>query len=307
MSQPTANRKGFTLLEVIVALTMFGVIMAATTFAVSAVLQASTRSQQRLEASTDVRGVMSFLTHDIQSAFASNSNPASVFIANGGESGGDLGNMGVLTLSTSLHRIDAPGLGEMGQGNSQPQPSKNQAMTPAQSDVEMVRYDFDPQTKIVARQHINVPNLMLLAQKTTLPETIIARNVLDFRLRFWDANNRTWRPNWDYQQKNQAQDDNSSGQNGQGGQNSPSQNNTSNKTDATGDTTLPNAVEVTITIQQADGSPATFTTIVPLYSNQPLTAPTPPKSTGNNGANNGSSSPNGSGNPNGNGNSGSTP
>lgn len=180
------KQRGFTLIEVIVALTMFGVIMTAVTFAVSAVLQASQRSQQRLNASTDARGLLSFLGHDLQAAFASTQNPSSIFIGNGGDgANSSIGNMGVLTLATSLHRIDAPELDDTGSSTAQPASPNGQGMSPPQSDVEMIRYDFDPETKVVSRQHSGVPNLRLLAQQTSLPETVIARNVLEFRLRFW--------------------------------------------------------------------------------------------------------------------------
>lgn len=282
------KQQGFTLIEVIVALTMFGVIMTAVTFAVSAVLQASQRSQQRLNASTDARGLLSFLGHDLQAAFASTQNPSSVFIGNGGDGANNsIGNMGVLTLATSLHRIDAPELDDTGSSTAQPASPNGQGMSPPQSDVEMIRYDFDPETKVVSRQHSGVPNLKLLAQQTSLPETVIARNVLEFRLRFWDAESRQWRQSWDFQQANQKTEGAGASGQGNGGNNSKS-----NNSETKGDDMLPSAVEITITIRQSDGSPSTYTTVIPIHATQPLSKPPPPPTQGTYSSDGGNNSPN---------------
>ncbi len=298
MHRANAKRRGFTLLEVIIALTMFGVIMAAVSFAVSAVLQASQRSQQRLDSSTDARGLLSFISRDIQSTMVSTTDPSSVFIGNGGDGASkSVGNMGALMFSTSLHRIDAPEL-DSAASESSPQPASanRQGISSPQSDVEMVRYEFDPETKVVARQHVNVPSLSLLSQQTILPETIIARNVLDFRLRFWDAEKRQWRSSWDFQQTNQKKK--RSQGNGQGGSGDP---NSSRGTELKGDDMLPSAVEVAITIAQVNAAPATYTTVIPIYMKQPLAAPplTPaPSPAPSNGGNN-NPPPNNGSNPNG--------
>lgn len=271
MRRADARRRGFTLIEAIIALTMFGVIMAAVSFAVAAVLQASQRSQQRLDVSADARGLLGFLERDIQSAFVSATDESSVFIGNGGDGGSrDAGNMGALTFATSLHKIEAPELSDGDPSQAGAQTKGNGAAAPPQSDVERVRYEFDPETGAVRRQHTSAPSLSLLTQQSPTQETVVAQNVLDFKLRFWDSEKRTWRTSWDFQQTNQKRNKPRASSKGGGDEDMSLK----------GDDLLPSAVEATVVMRKSDGSSAAYTVVIPIHAVQPLAEPPPPPAQG---------------------------
>lgn len=54
---------------------------------------------------------------------------------------------------------------------------------------------------------------------------------------------------------------------------------------------LPSAVEITITIRQSDGSPSTYTTVIPIHATQPLSKPPPPPTQGTYSSDGGNNSP----------------
>lgn len=264
MAHRTARtRHAYTLLEVILALTLFGIIMSAMALAVSAGLRAFAASNIRQQETMDIRGVFRFLNQDLQATFASGANPASLFVGNGGSGGG--GNTGLLTFTTLGNRIvgmestDASALLTGVTANSQ------SGMNVPQSDVALVRYEFDRQNGTLSRIVVPVPNTMLVGQKSPEPETQIAQHIESINLRFWDASNRQWRQNWDYQQKSQQQSQNqqgSTGSQGSGGNNGNNQ--------STGDNTPPTAVEVTVTMRRGDGMLSNLMTTIPVLAPQPV-------------------------------------
>jgi hypothetical protein len=144
-----------------------------------------------------------------------------------------------------------------------------------------VRYDIDPTTGSLLRSVSPVSNLEAIGQPTPTPQAVLAERIANLTLRFWDVEQKTWRNDWDYQQQNQAQETSSqTGQTGQTGQTDPQN---SQPTTTTGDTALPAAIEVTLVLARKDGSPATYTTLIPIVAPRPSTTQTQPAATNNTG------------------------
>jgi prepilin-type N-terminal cleavage/methylation domain-containing protein len=266
------SRCGFTLMEALVALVIFGVITFALSMALSAALLAQSVSQRRQEENGTVRAVFDRITRDLQAAYASSNSSASLFMANSGQSGSPgmpSASGGLLTLSTLSHRIQADDPNATSPGSSA---QTNMPGTP-QSDMGLVQYSLDSQTGMLSRTVSTVPNLQLLTQTQSGPETVLATHVQALTLRFWDANAKSWREDWDYEQQNQSQSSSSGS-----GSSSPGNSSSSSSGGGAGDANLPGAVEVTLVIRKQDGSTATFTTVVPVIVPQPQTNPGSSKS-----------------------------
>lgn len=163
-------KRGFTLLEALVALIMFAVLMLALSMALHSAITAKSGSEQEQDTNTTVRAVFGALNRDIQSAYVSANSPISVFATqitgssngsttsptggasgpNGGTSVSNVpGSPGILMLSTLTNRVqddstDPSGAGAAGTVVSQPQSSAtaNTNATP-QWDTSLVRYDLD--------------------------------------------------------------------------------------------------------------------------------------------------------------------
>lgn len=260
------SRSGFTLLEAMLALVIFGVITFALSLSIAASLQAQQVSERRHEESATIRAVFGSLTRDIQAAFPSLNSPVSLFLS--GNTRGSASNSSVpvnaqLALTTLSNRIQAPTL-EMQQnmsGANNVNPALQGTSALPQADCVLVRYDLNPQDGTLSRTVSPVPNLQGIVQPVNGPDTVLAQNIVDFQLRFWDIEQRNWRTDWDFEQQNQAQ--NPQGQSGSTGQqaSSPSQ--------TTGDASLPGAVEATLTLRRSDGMQATYTTMIPVLAPYP--------------------------------------
>jgi Tfp pilus assembly protein PilV len=267
-----AKRRGFSLLEALLALVIFTLISFAISLALSAVFQAQKSAQRREDEASTVRAVFGFLSRDLSAAFISTKNPACVFVGNGavGGGGGQRASNSLLTLTTLTHRIEmetgsATGSNLLNANNANGSNSAGMALP--QADFMLVRYDHDPNSGMLYRTTSTVPNLEVIQQATPTPQSLLADRVVDVTLRFWDSEQQTWRTDWDYQQVNQAQPDTAQ---------DPTQTGTDTGTDtgtqastATGDTLLPSAVEITLTISRRDGTTTVFATTLPIVAPSP--------------------------------------
>ncbi|HZO87603.1 MAG TPA: prepilin-type N-terminal cleavage/methylation domain-containing protein [Chthonomonadaceae bacterium] len=259
------ERPGFTLLEVIVALVIFGVISFATGLALSVALRAHTASTQRQEDQEEASALFATLSRDLTAAYGSLNDPDSVFIAGGGQgpraAGGSL-----LLLTTLSHRIEAEANPAGG--------AQDESAALPQSDCALVRYDLDANTGTLLRVENAVPNPQVVMQATPSPTNILSRRVLALNLRFWDANARAWRSDWDFEQPNQAAGQpttQGSAPSGQEDANGTAPSGGTGQADSgTGDSALPGAVEVSLALRRTDGTPATYTTLIPIAAPQPM-------------------------------------
>lgn len=272
--------RGFTLVEALIALVIFGLITFALSMSISVALRAQSVSTQRQQDTGEVRAIFGQLGRDLNAAFGSLNSPASVFIAGGSQDGSNATGSGLLTLTTLSHRIEADDLaGGISVAAAQPpQP---------QSDCALVRYDLDPATGTLARLESVVPDPQAVSQPSDSPANVLSQRVLAFNLRFWDTTNKTWRTDWDFEQQNQPQQTATNTQTGQAGQTDQS----GAADSATGDSLLPGAVEVTLALRKSDGTPAIYTTLIPIAAPQPQPRPTTAPT-------NGAATPNQSGSPN---------
>ena len=265
-------KRGFTLIEAIIALTIFTILIAALSLAMSVALKADSITHQREDDSGTVRAVFDALTRDVQAAFASPNSPASVFIAGSGgsSSGSSVGGGGLLTLTTLTQHIQADSL-TSGDAQTQDQNSAPTSAGGPQSDMALVQYSLVPGsdgTQTLTRSVTPVPNAQLLSQSQNSDpqssQTALAEHIVDLTLQFYDQNQQTERSDWDYEQANQqASNVTSSASGGTSAPTTPS---------TTGDSVLPLSVKATIRIKKKDGSVAEFTTTIPIVAVQPQPA-----------------------------------
>jgi prepilin-type N-terminal cleavage/methylation domain-containing protein len=281
------KRRAFTLIEVLVALVIFGVITVALSFTFDTALTTQEANTRRLEELGAVRSVFDYMGRDIQQAYASPNFTASSFIASGSQSGPQSASSGgLLTLMTRGNRLvsDAPTTA----GTAPAGPAAATSTTDPQSETALVRYDFDPQARTLSRTVVPVPNLQQLQQAVPSGDTVISGLIDDISLRFWDTTALTWRSDWDYEQQNQqaaaatgaggttAGVSATSG--GAGASASVSTPGSATST-TTGDTMLPSAVEVTVTIRHPDGTTATYVSTIPIVTFPLADGTAPPTNT----------------------------
>ena len=289
---PSRRRSGFTLLEALIALVMFTIITFALSLALSTAVRSHDAAQKREHDASTVRSVFSIVSRDIQGAFISKRNPASVFIANNGGSGSSsraATTGSLLTFTTMSYRVQPGDLNDPvmnPDGNAQQEIA---AVTP-QADFALIRYDLDTASNTLTRSVVPVPNLDLNREPSGTPDAMLSDRITSLTLRFYDPAQKTWRNDWDYQQTNQgtsagaAGTDPASADNpadplsGVGAGTGNTGANSSAQQEATGDTSFPSAVEMTITILRSDNTQATYKTMIPIIT--PYLPQDPPTTTG---------------------------
>ena len=284
---------------------MFTVIMSSLSFAFSTLSKTQTSSTAKQEDNASVRVVFDALKRDIQAAYASTTDPASVFIGNsaGSSSGGTsqtggsantttVSSPGLLTFTTSSYRIQAEELNQAGgaQGTSTIGASGqngSQTGTP-QAGYQVVRYDVDSASGNLLRSVVSVPNLTLVtAPPQGDPGSILASGITSIQFQFWDPVQNSWRDSWDYEQSNitpaQSVSTGTTGATGgtTGGTSAGSTASSSSASNtyttlsgatisaSTGDVTFPTAVQITIEKINAYGQRVSYTTIIPIAAGLP--------------------------------------
>ena len=265
----------------LVALVIFGIITVALSFTFDTAMKTQIANTRRLEELGAVRSVFDYMTRDIQQAYASSNNQAAVFVV--GQSGqGSTSNgvaTGLVTLMTRGNRLvtDVPSTTGATTG-----PAASSA-APPQSDLAMVRYDFDPQAKTLSRTVVGVPSLDALQQAQTDDSNVICSRVKDITIQVWDPTNQTWRNDWDYEQQVQAAANQtaggSSGSTGAAGATGAAPTTPGTTNSSGGDTTLPSQVQISVTIEHADSTTATYTATIPVLVSQVADGMEPPTNT----------------------------
>ncbi len=281
------SQSGFTLIETLVALIIFGIISVAISFSLSTALKTQEVNNRRQEELGTVRSIFASLTRDIQAASVSANNLSGIFMSSSaGGSAGKNDPRALLTLSTRSQVLqdssDASGSSSSG-GSFGVQSSQGASVSP-QSDLAMVRYEFDPQAHTLKRTTSAVPNVQSLQSDSS--SGVIGTGIVSISLRFWDAENSSYRSDWDYEQKNQATPSASSSSSssggasggktiglGEGGASSGDPG-----TSGSGDATLPGSVEVQLELKLKDGSAASYTTNVVILAVSPQSNDAPPLS-----------------------------
>lgn len=283
-----SRHSGFTLLEAIVAIVMFTFIILAASQAFNVSLQATARSQHRQEDDGTVRAIFDVITRDILAGYGSPNSPASVFTAGSSGSSGGSGSAGLLTFSALSTRLQTPELDSQS-GTGPQNGSAAQGTSQPQSDMSLIKYTFDSASGMLYRVVSAVPSAQSLSQSSPTPDQAVAQNVAAIQFSFWDPTQQNWRTDWDYEQQNQiGVTPLSSGTSGSTSSSSSSGQGTANTT-ATGDTYLPTAIKITVTLQQSNGQTQDFVTTIPVGASQIYLDPNqtanvnsnPPTSSGN--------------------------
>lgn len=267
---------GFTLLEALVAIIMLAAIMAALTLALSTALRAQQTAQAQQERMGTVRAVFALITRDVQAAFASNNNPACVFMASP-PGAGNANTSTLLTLTTLTHRIDSSDPNVNGNtSTANAPPSQNANADLPQADFALVRYAFDPVKGVLTRVVSAVPNLQTLMQSTPAPADTVAQNLQGVTLRFWDPKSADLARGVGFRAADQQGAQGQSSQMGASGSAGASANSGTTNNSASsgsGDTSLPSAVEITVVLGSKGGPLASYTTTVPILTPQIPTDP----------------------------------
>jgi prepilin-type N-terminal cleavage/methylation domain-containing protein len=279
---------GFTLIEAVIALVIFGIISVTLAMSLAIALRAQSAATERQQENGAVRVIFDALTRDVSCAYGSLNNPASLFVSSGGQSGGAASSgANLLTLTTLTHRIQldpsgTTGSPAVGLGASL---GVQGASAPPQSDCALVSYNLDTTTGTLTRMESPIPNLQAAAAPSTSPANILADRVLALDLQFWDTNAQSWRSDWDFEQQNQAQSQSNPMAAGAGGAAGATGSGATTPGSGTGDSVLPAAVQVTLVLQKSDGMPVTYTTLIPVTAQQPQPAGTGAATTSAGGAN----------------------
>jgi prepilin-type N-terminal cleavage/methylation domain-containing protein len=240
------HRRGYTLLEMMIAMIMFLFITVATSFALSSALKSQQSAQRKIEESQELRSLVGFLSRDIRAAYASEANPNTFFLASG-----DGNSMSSLTFTALAHRISMPPVAP--DGTVSPD-----AQTMPQSDVSVITYAFDPDSGVLSRTESAVPNPDV-QPPTNTPGATLSSRVRQIQIQFLDPANpdpdNGWLDAWTYvsQAAQTAGTDLSQMATSSGQQN----------------TTLPMTVRISLLIQSPSGIPTSYTTTIPILNPQP--------------------------------------
>src|SRR6185436_14302645 len=94
--------QGFTLVEVLVSMVIFGFITLATGLALSTTLKSQAAVRDKTDLLQEMRGIAAVLRADIRSAFASTNNPNTLFVSGGSAPGA------LLTFTTLNGKVVLP-------------------------------------------------------------------------------------------------------------------------------------------------------------------------------------------------------
>ena len=266
----SSRHSGFTLLEAIIAIVMFTFIMLAVSQAFQISLQSTVRSQHRQADDGTVRAIFDVITRDILAGYGSPNSPTSVFKTTGGSSAsGDL-----LTFTSLSARLQTPELDSQSASGTQ---SGSQAVSQPQADMAFVSYNFDPSSGTLFRIVNTLPSQQNLSPSSPTPDQAIAQNIVSIQFSFWDRTQQNWRSDWDYEQQNQigvtplSSGSSSTSSAAPSSSASTSAGSTSGgtaNTTATGDTYLPSAVKITVTLQLSSSQTQDYVTTIPLGASQ---------------------------------------
>jgi prepilin-type N-terminal cleavage/methylation domain-containing protein len=223
-------RRGYTLVEVMVALVLMAIISIATGFAMSMALRNDASARARTDAAEEARSVLSVLVKDLRNAYASSGNAASCFIASGGDEGE------VLRLTTTNVRL------------RQVAPESDLLQEPPpQSDVGTVTYTLNHSEQTLYRTVSAEPIDEFGASPG--PLNLLSRRVTGLTLRLV-ASDGSERSDWSYEATTGAA----------GAQDA---------TLAQGDTELPTLAEVTVELAGDRGALHTASAMVNIITPSP--------------------------------------
>lgn len=223
--------RGYTLLEVMVALVVFAIISVATGFAMSMALRNDARVRSRTDASEEARSVLSVLVKDLRNAYASAGNSNSCFVATGGD------DREVLRLTTSNVRLRRPPTSD----------ATLETPPPPQSDVVIVTYFLNHSEQTLYRTVTPEPSDDTAAEPPGAD--LLSRRVTGLTLRLVSSDGSD-RSEWSYEPATAAIG-------------------AADAATAQGDTELPVMVEVTVELAGRAGAMNTASAMVKIITPTP--------------------------------------
>jgi prepilin-type N-terminal cleavage/methylation domain-containing protein len=222
--------RGYTLVEMLIAVIMFALITVATGFMMSGGMRGQQQIREKASDAQEARALLSTITRDLRSLFAVTGSPATYFVASGADSGP------ILQFTTLASRIIPDPVVDSYLGTT-----GSESLVP-QSDNMQVTYDYDPSTHVLSRLVSRLPGVETLPEVGG-PEWILSRRVGYITFTFYDADGNT-RTEWNYQT---PQTDTT----------------TSQQTDTTSyDTTVPARIDVEIDLDRPNGETLVLTTTI---------------------------------------------
>ena len=237
--------RGYTLAETLVAMIIFSLITAATSFALNTAIRGQRAAQQKAEDLQEARTLLGIISRDLRAAYASAGNPNTFFLATGED-------METLLTFTALnHRV------ELEPEQDESQPFDPEAESPPQSDVSVIRYSFNPETREFSRCVSPVPNPDTLPEPG-IPSTVLSRRVRAIELQFLDEE-AGFRSEWNFYTDPESM----TTPQGEGAQNEQQ----AAPTDS--DVALPKAVQVRVILEGQNRRPNPYQTTVTLATPEP--------------------------------------
>jgi hypothetical protein len=232
---------------------IFALITLATSLALSVGLHSQQAAQERADELQEVRSLFDVLSRDLRVTYASAANTSSTFT----NSGNDPNTL--LTFTTLSHNIYADTTGQSNTNGAQgPSGATDTSNVIPQSDVCIVSYVFDPQTNVLSRLESAVPSIDALPQSNQ-PDTVLSRHVRSIQFQFFDPSTTSYRTDWSY-----TNDQASATGTGTGTTAGTTATTPAASTTQSGDTTLPQSVQVTIELLTKTGRLARYTTTISL-------------------------------------------
>lgn len=239
------GRRAYTLIEMLIALIMFGFITTATAFALTTALRGQHAAQQKADEAQDVRAVLNIISRDLRAAYASAGNPNTFFL---GMSDGS--NTTSLSFTSLVHRLilSQP----IGSG------STNDANTMPQSDVSIITYTFNPEIGALNRTENAIPSPDAQPQSDS-PNTALSTKVRTIQFLFLDPSSADpssgLRDSWSFMTDTTAT--------GTGGS---TQTATQDSSSGQQDTTLPRVVQINLVMDAGNGITRNYSTSVSIPS-----------------------------------------
>jgi prepilin-type N-terminal cleavage/methylation domain-containing protein len=178
----TRSKRGFTLLEALVALVLAGIVTAGVAMALRTGLDASERLHERTDAHQEARTVLDLLSADLTAAFLSGANPAeTLFVGEPTATAGDRPFLSLTTLNYRRAHSETPGepVSDAVRVDYLLQPAGDASAAPGAP-----RADADPQSD---------PGSVLLRRERWLTESgegqkdVICEHVAGIRVRYSDG------------------------------------------------------------------------------------------------------------------------
>jgi prepilin-type N-terminal cleavage/methylation domain-containing protein len=187
-------RRGFTLMEVLVAAMIGAIVTASLTLAVTTALESRARLERRVDEDSTARLVLATLERDLRAAYLSEGRiTPTLFVARPPESAG---NAPLLRLSTLSHRLEGPRREMRYRSGSTTRTYESETPAAPQADACIATYRLRQAPEGMALYRSQ--SLLTAPEETTRvfnEEEPLADRLAEIELRYWDG--EAWQMSWE--------------------------------------------------------------------------------------------------------------